>query len=159
MHRFTIELLALPRLFFAIYATLLACYLGTGLVVTKLNRRRPERRIQKDRVTPAAQSRRDLRQSIISLAVIALSFSLGSWFYDQLGWGFHIKHMTALKMVLSFAASMYYTTRGSIGCIASSTTSASISASIAGIIWPRRRSCGRTPATRSSTIAFYNPTG
>ncbi len=130
----TIDLIVLPRLFFAIYATLLACYLGTGLVVTKLNRRRPERKIQNDRVTPMAQSRRDLRQSIISLAAIALSFSLGSWFYDQFGWGFHIKQMTTLNTVLSFAASMYYTTRGSIGCIASSTTSASISASIAGII-------------------------
>jgi lathosterol oxidase len=100
------DLLALLKLFLAVYATLLACYLVTGLVVTWLNRQRPERKIQKDRVTSQAQSQRDLRQSIVSLAAIALSFSLGSWFYDQFGWGFRIKHMTVLNTVLSFIVSM-----------------------------------------------------
>ena len=77
---FTTDMLALLKLFLAVYATLLACYLVTGLVVTWLNRQRPERKIQKDRVTSQAQSQRDLRQSVVSLAAIALSFTLGSWF-------------------------------------------------------------------------------
>jgi hypothetical protein len=45
------DMLGLLKLFLAAYATLLACYLVTGLVVTKLNQQRPERKIQKDRVT------------------------------------------------------------------------------------------------------------
>ncbi len=106
MSAFATDMLALLKLFLAVYATLLACYLVTGLVVTWLNRQRPERKIQKDRVTSQAQSQRDLRQSVVSLAAIALSFTLGSWFYDQFGWGFRIKHMTVLNTVLSFIASM-----------------------------------------------------
>lgn len=100
------DLFALLPSFVAVYAVLLTCYVGTGLAVTRLNRRRAALKIQKDRVLSPTQIARDVRQSIVSLAVIAFFFSLGSWFYGRLGWGFHPARMTVPGALLSFIASM-----------------------------------------------------
>jgi Delta7-sterol 5-desaturase len=70
---------------FAVYAGLLATYLMTCLIVTRLNGRAVK--IQSSRQTPVSQIRRDLRQSTFSLAVIAAMFGGGHWSYTELGWG------------------------------------------------------------------------
>jgi Delta7-sterol 5-desaturase len=100
------SLLRLLQSFVAVYAVLLGCYLATGLAITRLNRRRGELKIQKHRVLAPAQITRGMRQSIVSLAIIALLFSLGNWFYGRFGWGFHPLRMTLPGALLSFAASM-----------------------------------------------------
>jgi len=100
------SLLRLLQSFVAVYAVLLGCYLATGLAITRLNRWRDELKIQKHRALAPAQITRDVRQSIVSLAIIALLFSLGNWFYGRLGWGFHPLRMTLPGALLSFAASM-----------------------------------------------------
>jgi hypothetical protein len=51
------------------YSALLACYLITCVVVTRLNRHAIK--IQSSRQTPTSQIKRDFRQSVVSLAVIA----------------------------------------------------------------------------------------
>src|SRR4051794_28498607 len=70
---------------FAVYVALLATYLMTCLIVRRLNRRAVK--IQSFRQTSAAQVRRDLRQSAVSLAFIAAMFGGGHWSYTELGWG------------------------------------------------------------------------
>src|SRR6202047_1464604 len=70
----------------AIYAILLATYLATCVVVTWLNRRLVEAKLQR-RETPAALIRRDQRQSLLSLAMIAAMFGTGHWLYVEFGWG------------------------------------------------------------------------
>jgi lathosterol oxidase len=70
----------------AIYAILLATYLATCLVVTRLNRRLVEAKLQR-RETPAALIRRDRKQSLLSLAMIAAMFGTGHWLYVEFGWG------------------------------------------------------------------------
>jgi sterol desaturase/sphingolipid hydroxylase (fatty acid hydroxylase superfamily) len=71
----------------AIYAILLATYLATCLVVTRLNRRIADAKIQRRRETPLAQIRRDRKQSLFSLAMIAAMFGTGHWLYAEFGWG------------------------------------------------------------------------
>jgi Delta7-sterol 5-desaturase len=100
------NLLRLLQSFVTVYAVLLGCYLATGVAITRLNRQRAELKIQKNRAPSPAQVARDMRQSIVSLAVIALLFALGNWFYSRFGWGFHPKRMTVPGALLSFAASM-----------------------------------------------------
>jgi len=70
-----------------VYALLLSIYLATCLLVTRLNRRHPALKLQ-PRETPSAQLRRDRRQSILSLAAIAVMFGTGNWLYVEFGWGF-----------------------------------------------------------------------
>src|SRR4051812_37663388 len=67
------------------YSALLACYLITCLVVIRLNRHAIK--IQSSRQTPVSQIKRDLRQSVVSLAVIAGMLGAGHWSYTALGWG------------------------------------------------------------------------
>src|ERR1700693_1578492 len=67
------------------YAALLACYLITCVVVTRLNRHAIK--IQSSRQTPTSQIKRDFRQSVVSLAVIAAMLGAGDWSYTTLGWG------------------------------------------------------------------------
>jgi len=70
----------------AIYVILLATYLATCVVVTLLNRRLVEAKLQR-RETPAALIRRDQKQSLLSLAMIAAMFGTGHWLYVEFGWG------------------------------------------------------------------------
>ncbi|MGA9304146.1 MAG: hypothetical protein WBW31_01955, partial [Candidatus Sulfotelmatobacter sp.] len=67
----------------AVYSALLACYLITCIVVTRLNR--SAMKIQSSRQTPMSQIRRDRRQSVVSLAVIAVMLGGGHWTYTTLG--------------------------------------------------------------------------
>jgi Delta7-sterol 5-desaturase len=69
----------------AIYAALLATYLITCVVVTRLNR--GAAKIQPSRQAPPPQIRRDRKQSMVSLGVIATMLGLGHWTYTGLGWG------------------------------------------------------------------------
>ena len=69
-----------------VYFALLACYLITCMVVTRLNR--GAIKIQSSRQTPISHIRRDRRQSVASLAVIAVMLGGGNWSYAALGWGF-----------------------------------------------------------------------
>ena len=69
----------------AIYAALLATYFVTCLAITRLNRQACK--IQRSRQTPIAQIRRDQKQSVFSLAVIAAMLGCGHWSYIILGWG------------------------------------------------------------------------
>jgi sterol desaturase/sphingolipid hydroxylase (fatty acid hydroxylase superfamily) len=79
------QLVALLATVMIVYVTLLAVYLGTCLVTERLNRHAAK--IQPSRQTPAGQIRRDQRQSILSLGVIATMFGSGHWAYVTLGWG------------------------------------------------------------------------
>jgi hypothetical protein len=67
------------------YSALLACYLISCVVVTRLNRHAVK--IQSSRQTPTSQIKRDFRQSVVSLAVIAGMLGAGHWSYTTLGWG------------------------------------------------------------------------
>ncbi|HEX5455093.1 MAG TPA: sterol desaturase family protein [Stellaceae bacterium] len=69
-----------------VYAVLLATYLAACLVVERLNRRMPGAKIQ-PRATPAEQIGRDRRQSLVSLAGIAVLFGTGHFLYAAFGWG------------------------------------------------------------------------
>src|SRR6202011_341692 len=67
------------------YFALLACYLVTCVVVTRLNRHAVK--IQSSRQTPTSHITRDFRQSVVSLAVTAAMLGAGDWSYSTLGWG------------------------------------------------------------------------
>src|ERR1700730_19117884 len=67
------------------YFALLACYLITCVVVTRLNRHAIK--IQSSRQTPTSHIKRDFRQSVVSLAAIAAMLGAGDWSYTTLGWG------------------------------------------------------------------------
>jgi Delta7-sterol 5-desaturase len=88
----------------AVYALLLATYLASCLVVTRLNRRLVAVKIQ-SRETPPAQIRRDQKQSLISLGAIAVMFGTGHWLYANLGWGLAPAD-GVVGMALSFIASL-----------------------------------------------------
>ncbi len=47
-----------------------------------------------------------MRQSIVSLAAIALFFSLGTWLYGDFGWGLRTGRLTVSGTLLSLVASM-----------------------------------------------------
>jgi hypothetical protein len=67
----------------AVYAALLATYVVTCLIVTRLNHRTVK--IQPFRQTAPSQIRRDRKQSMLSLAVIAAMLGCGHWTYTALG--------------------------------------------------------------------------
>jgi Delta7-sterol 5-desaturase len=70
----------------SVYLLLVAVYVATCLIVTRLNRRIAAAKIQ-PRATPPAQIRRDRGQSLVSLAAIAAMFGTGHWLYAEFGWG------------------------------------------------------------------------
>ena len=88
----------------SVYAILVATYVVSGLVVTRLNRRLAAAKIQA-RQTPPAQIRRDRRQSFLSLAAIAAMFGTGHWLYAEWGWGLAPAE-GVLGMALSFVLSL-----------------------------------------------------
>jgi lathosterol oxidase len=87
-----------------VYAILLAAYLAGCLVVERLNRRIAGAKLQ-PRATPPAQIRRDRRQSLKSLAAIAVLFGTGDWLYREFGWGLAPAEGFA-GVVLSFVLSL-----------------------------------------------------
>jgi lathosterol oxidase len=87
-----------------VYAILLATYLASCLVVSRLNLGIAAAKIQ-SRETPPAQIRRDRRQSVVSLAAIAAMFGTGHWLYSEFGWGL-APPGGALGIGLSFVASL-----------------------------------------------------
>ncbi len=87
------------------YATLLFCYIATALAVTRLDRGRREAKIQQERETSPRQVRRDLIQSVVSLANISGLLALG-WWSNELGIGFKLQHMSVGNTILSFVGSM-----------------------------------------------------
>jgi lathosterol oxidase len=100
------SVVALVQDFLITYSVLLSCYVATALIVLRLDRAQPENKIQKDREAAPLQVRRDLRQSVISLANISCLLALGWWFNDQFGIGFRLVRMTPGNTVLSFIGSM-----------------------------------------------------
>ncbi|HTV88342.1 MAG TPA: sterol desaturase family protein [Stellaceae bacterium] len=88
----------------AVYAVLLAVYVVSCLAVGRLSRRLAGAKLQ-PRATPAALVRRDRRQSVHSLAVIAAMFGTGHWLYVEFGWGWAPLH-GAVGLMLSLALSM-----------------------------------------------------
>jgi Delta7-sterol 5-desaturase len=88
----------------AVYALLLATYWASCVVVGRLNRQLAAAKIQR-RETPPAQIRRDRRQSLLSLAGIAVMFGTGHWLYAELGWGLTPAHGIA-GIALSLIASL-----------------------------------------------------
>src|SRR5947209_8531775 len=87
-----------------VYAILLATYVASCLVVSRLNRRIATAKIQ-TRETSDALIRRDRKESLISLAAIAAMFGTGHWLYAEFGWGWAPTEGIA-GIVLSFVASM-----------------------------------------------------
>jgi Delta7-sterol 5-desaturase len=98
-------LVSLAATIAAVYAALLVTYVTTCLVVTRLSRPLAAAKIQ-PRATNAALIRRDRRQSIASLAVIAALFGTGHWLYADLGWGLRPAHWGAAGIALSALASL-----------------------------------------------------
>ena len=97
------QLVILVETIAAVYAVLLATYFTTCLGVARLNHRACK--IQPSRQTPIAQIRRDRKQSIWSLAVIAAMLGAGHWSYAELGWG--LRPLPGVGgMVLSVAVSL-----------------------------------------------------
>jgi Delta7-sterol 5-desaturase len=88
----------------ATYAILLAAYVASCLVVGRLNRRIAAAKLQ-SRQTPPAQIRRDRKQSLVSLAVIAALFGTGHWLHAEFGWGL-APAGGVLGVALSFVASL-----------------------------------------------------
>lgn len=80
---FTADASGLGLLWMVCYAALLGLYLALGFGLDRLNARHPDRRIQ-DR--PPSDRRRDIRQSVLSLATIAFYVAAGLWMQAQ-GWG------------------------------------------------------------------------
>src|SRR5579862_7148219 len=87
-----------------IYVMLVAAYWVTCCAVLRLNRRLAGAKIQ-PREAPSLQITRDRSQSIRSLAVIAVLFGTGHWFYAELGWGLAPLRGPA-GMLLSLVASL-----------------------------------------------------
>ena len=79
------QLVTLLAIVTAVYVTLLVVYWASCVVIGRLNCYAAK--IQPSRQTPTAQIRRDQRQSLLSLSVIAIMLSLGHWAYETLGWG------------------------------------------------------------------------
>src|SRR4051794_2997238 len=98
------RLISLALTVAAVYAILAATYLLSCLVVDRMNRRIASAKIQ-SRATPAAQIRRDRRQSLVSLAAIAAMFGTGHWLYAEFGWG--LRPLDGIAgMALSFVLSL-----------------------------------------------------
>jgi sterol desaturase/sphingolipid hydroxylase (fatty acid hydroxylase superfamily) len=70
----------------AVYALLLAAYVAGCLIVERLSRPLAAAKLQ-PRATPPALVRRDIRQSVKSLAAVAAMFATGHWLYASFGWG------------------------------------------------------------------------
>lgn len=82
-----------------VYALLLAVYVASCIFVEGSSRRLAAAKLQ-PRAAPPALIRRDIRQSILSLAAIAAMFATGQWLYARFGWG-----LAPLRGVLGGAAS------------------------------------------------------
>jgi len=90
----------------AVYAVLLATYFFACLAITKLSRRMVGRKIQA-RTETRAQIKRDRRQSVVSLAVIATMFGLGQWVYQNLGYGIQAREPGFASLFGSFVLSLF----------------------------------------------------
>jgi sterol desaturase/sphingolipid hydroxylase (fatty acid hydroxylase superfamily) len=99
------QLLSLPVIIVITYGALLAAYVGSSLIVIGLNRMQGARKIQA-RSEASEQIRRDFRQSLRSLALIAVSFGGGYWAYARMGWGIRAATPTVFSVALSFVVSM-----------------------------------------------------
>jgi Delta7-sterol 5-desaturase len=103
------RLLSLTGTIVAVYALLVATYVVSCLVVTRLNRRMPDAKIQA-RETAANLVRRDRRQSFVSLAGIAAMFGAGQWAYYALGWGFAAPDSIAGTILSALASLVLFDT-------------------------------------------------
>lgn len=88
-----------------VYALLVAVYVTTCLVVTRLNHGIAAAKIQARETAPALVAR-DRRQSLLSLAGIAAMFGVGHWAYATLGWGWPAP-TGVVGTLLSAAASLF----------------------------------------------------
>lgn len=70
----------------AVYGILVAAYVASCFLVSRLSRRLAGAKIQR-RETAAALVRRDRRQSFLSLLAIAAMFGTGHFLYAEWGWG------------------------------------------------------------------------
>jgi sterol desaturase/sphingolipid hydroxylase (fatty acid hydroxylase superfamily) len=99
------KLISLVAIVAAVYALLLIVYVGSCLIVERLNRPLAAAKIQ-NRQTPPEQIRRDRRQSIMSLLGISAMFGTGQWAHAALGIGFAAP-TTITGTVLSLLASLF----------------------------------------------------
>ena len=90
--------------FAAVYAATVAIYFATGIGVTLVNRRNPERRIQKDR-NGDKRMWVEIRSSMSALAVSAAMLSFG-WFAQARGWTIAPLEVSWWSLPLMFAVSM-----------------------------------------------------
>jgi sterol desaturase/sphingolipid hydroxylase (fatty acid hydroxylase superfamily) len=100
------KMLELGQLFALTYGVLLGCYFASAHAVLFLSRRHPELKIQQDRAARRHEERRDLRQSLRSIAYISGFFSLGWWANVVLGIGLRLAEPTVLNTAVSFVVSM-----------------------------------------------------
>jgi sterol desaturase/sphingolipid hydroxylase (fatty acid hydroxylase superfamily) len=99
------NLLALPVYIAVTYAALLAAFFTASLLVLRLNAMKGARKIQARRES-REQIRRDLHQSLRSLALIAVMFGAGYWAYARMGWGIRAASPSVLSIAVSFIVSM-----------------------------------------------------
>ena len=98
------ELASWAAIVAGVYALLLATYWVSCLLVGRLNRRLGPAKIQARTTTPSL-IRRDRRQSLLSLAAIAVMFGTGHWLYAEFGWGL-APARGALGIAASFVLSL-----------------------------------------------------
>src|ERR1700690_173121 len=101
----TSNLLALPVIILCTYGALLAAFFGASFIVLRLNALKGAYKIQARRES-AEQMRRDLRQSLRSLMLIAAMFGGGYWAYERMGWGLRAANPSGVSIGLSFVVSM-----------------------------------------------------
>ena len=98
-------MLSLIETILGAYVLFAGVYLGACLAVSALNRTVPGAKIQTRQATPE-QIRRDRRQSLVSLAVIAVMFGAGQWTHTVLHWGFPAPRLSVASVVITFVVSM-----------------------------------------------------
>eukprot|EP00873_Tetraselmis_striata_P026093 jgi/Tetstr1/446357/TSEL_033899.t1 len=90
--------------FAAVYAATVVIYFATGIGVTLVNRRNPERRIQKDR-NGDKRMWVEIRSSMSALVVSAAMLAFG-WFAQVRGWTIAPLEVSWWSLPLMFAVSM-----------------------------------------------------
>jgi Delta7-sterol 5-desaturase len=89
----------------ATYGVLLVAYFASCLIVLRLNGLKGARKVQA-RAETREQIRRDFRQSLKSLVLIATMFGGGYWAYQRMGWGIRAAPPSVLSIGISFVVSM-----------------------------------------------------
>ena len=91
--------------FASVYGALLAVYFAVGWLIYSNDPARRDK-IQPGRAMSPAMVRREMRQSVVSLASIAALFAGGDWLHRVAGLGFQPPELTIWSAIWTFAVSL-----------------------------------------------------